>query len=305
LGMSASVGIPRTWSIVHWFHRLRGRALGIGSSGAVVSGPLLIIVVWLINTLGWQNAFVVLGVVTRVICIPLGLVFKSRSQELGYSPDGNVENPEIHPSTAPAGVQKPLSDNSFSVHQALRTQTFWLLTLVFSLQTMGISGMMVFLVPYFEGPDVGFNTTQAASVLGVFTLLSIFGRLGTGWAMDYWDQRLVLGTLLTSQATAFVLLANITAYWHIFPFAFLYGTAFGGMMPSRGFMVSSLFGTRNFGTIQGLMQSGTVLGGLIAPLLLGRSFDITNSYVPAIYFLAGVVALGIPIVLLLRPPRHD
>ena len=221
LGMSASVGIPRTWSIVHWFHRLRGRALGIGSSGAVVSGPLLIIVVWLINTLGWQNAFVVLGIATWGICIPLGFVFRSGPQELGYLPDGDFEISDVDSSHTPSEVKKPSTDNSFSVRQALRSHRFWLLTLVFSLQTMGISGLMVFLVPYLEGPDVGFTTAQAASVLGAFTLLGIFGRLGTGWAMDYWDQRMVLVTLLGCQATAFLLLANITAYWQIFPFAFL------------------------------------------------------------------------------------
>ena len=88
LGMSACVGIPRNWATVQWFRRLRGRALGIGSSGAVVSGPLLFIVVWLVETVGWRNAFLVLGVVTWCICLPLALVFRSRPQQYGYLPDG-------------------------------------------------------------------------------------------------------------------------------------------------------------------------------------------------------------------------
>ena len=41
LGQSMALGIPRTWALVQWFRRLRGRALGIGGSGAVLSGLMI------------------------------------------------------------------------------------------------------------------------------------------------------------------------------------------------------------------------------------------------------------------------
>ncbi len=306
LGNSASVGIPRNWSIVHWFHRLRGRALGIGASGAVISGPLLIIVTWLVETLGWRMAFVVLGVATWCICIPLGLVFRSKPEQYGYLPDGDLPNGngegqsqvEASPIVHARGGS---SEGSLTVLQALRTRAFWIVTLVFGAQTMGVSGLMVHMIPYFE--SIGFSSAQAASALGLYTLLSVFGRLGGGWAMDVFDRRLVLAGLLACQASAFLILANTTSYWHVLPFALLYGTAFGGMIPSRGMIVSTYFGTRSFGAMDGLTQSATVVGGMVGPVLMGWVFDTTQSYVSAIYVLAGVAAFAVPLTFLARAPR--
>ena len=307
LGASATSGMPRNWAIVQWFRRKRGRALGIGSSGAVLSGPLLIIVVWLVESIGWRPAFVVLGVATWCVCIPLALVFRTRPQDSGLLPDGDQPKEADQASSQgvpqQAGHSLPTtSDGSLTVMQALRSPTFWLLSVVFGAQTMGVSGLMVHLIPYFQ--SIGFTTAQAASVLGAFTLLSAFGRLGGGWAMDYFDRRLVLAVLLGCLSASFLLLANISAYWQIVPFALLYGTAFGGMIPARSAIVSSYFGTQNFGAIQGLTQSITVLAGMFSPVLMGFVFDVTESYVLSFYILMVVAGLAIPVTLLARPPKE-
>ncbi len=303
IGTSASVGIPRNWAIVQWFRRLRGRALGIGATGAVVSGPLLFILVWMVESFGLMQSFRILGVATWVLCLPLAMVYRGRPQQYGYLPDGDPpkEAPsEAASGDAPQSVAPDEGSGSLTVKEALRTPAFWILTLVFGAQTMGVSGLMVHLIPYFE--SIGFTTAQAASVLAYFTVLSTIGRLGGGWAMDMFDRRLVLAGLLACQSIAFLIMANITAYWMVFPFALLYGIAFGGMMPSRAVIISSYFGTRHFGAIQGLSQSATVLSGVVAPVLLGGVFDLTGSYSIAIYIVMGITAAVIPLTILARPP---
>ena len=99
-----------------------------------------------------------------------------------------------------------------------------------------------------------------------------------------------------------MIFANITEYWQVLPFALLYGTAFGGMLPSQGVVVSAYFGTQNFGAIQGLSHSATVVGGMVAPVLMGWVFDTTQSYTLSIYILMGVTAVGIPLTFLAKPP---
>ena len=47
LGMSATLGVGFNSAIVNWFQRNRGRALGIGYSGAIFSGPFVGVVVWM------------------------------------------------------------------------------------------------------------------------------------------------------------------------------------------------------------------------------------------------------------------
>jgi MFS family permease len=192
-----------------------------------------------------------------------------------------------------------------SVRQALRSWSFWVLVLIFAAQTFGTGALNVHLIPYLESDDVGFSRGQAASVLGFYTVLSVFGRLGGGWAADQFGGRTVMAALLALQAAGFLILANLSAYWLVIPYAALYGTAFGGLMTARGVIVSSFFGRDSFGGIWGLIGSGTVVTGVVAPVFMGWVFDMTGSYRLALYTIIAVTALGIPLTFLARPPRVE
>ena len=306
LGTSAT-GTPRNWAIVQWFQRQRGRALGIGASGAILSGPMLFVVVWLVESFGWRAAFVVLGLATWCIMIPLSLVFRSRPAQYGLRPDGDTEEEAAAyaaTSTTRRSTMEQLSDEeSLTVLQALRTPAFWILSIIFAAETMGVSGLIVHLIPYLL--SIEFSNTQAATVLAFFTVLSVFGRLGGGWIMDYISARLVLAGLLGIFVGAFVLLANMSGfhYWQVILFALMYGTAFGGMIPARGVLVSNYFGPRNFGALQGLTRSVTVVSGMLGPIMMGIVFDITDSYIISLYILAAVNAVAMPLAIIARPPK--
>ena len=305
LGTSAT-GTPRNWAIVQWFQRQRGKALGIGASGAILSGPMLFVVVWLVESFGWRAAFVVLGLATWCIMIPLSLVFRSKPAQYGMRPDGDTEEEAAayaSSATPRRSTMEQLSDEeSLSVLQAMKTPAFWILSIIFAAETMGVSGLIVHLIPYLL--SIEFSNTQAATVLAFFTVLSVFGRLGGGWIMDYISARLVLAGLLGIFVAAFVLLANMSGfqYWQVFLFALLYGTAFGGMIPARGVLVSNYFGPRNFGALQGLTRSVTVVSGMAGPIIMGIVFDITDSYLISLYFLAAVNAVAMPLAIIAKPP---
>ena len=311
LGQSMALGIPRTWAIVQWFRRLRGRALGIGGSGAIFSGPMLIITVLLVQTYGWRAAFIMLGLSVWMINLPLAMVFRGRPQDYGQLPDGDppeetrpqpakdAAEGQAQPARRPANEDP--TEGSMGVKQALATPSFWLLSLVFGAQTMGTNALNIHLIPYFE--SIGFSTAQAVSVLGAFTLLSAIGRLGGGFAFDMWNSRVVMAGIMGSQVLAFAIMANVTAYWQILPFALFWGIAFGGMIPARGYIISAYFGTGSFGAIQGLTQTVSVFGGMLGPVLMGLVFDMTGSYVIGIYIILAAAALAIPLLLLARPPE--
>ena len=307
LGTSAT-GTPRNWAIVQWFRRLRGRALGIGASGAILSGPMLFVVVWLVESFGWRTAFVVLGLATWCIMIPLSFVFRSRPVQYGMHPDGDTpEEAEAYATSATprrSAMEQRSDEESMTVMQALRTPAFWILSIIFAAETMGVSGLIVHLIPYLL--SIEFSNNQAATVLAFFTVLSVFGRLGGGWIMDYISARLVLAGLLGIFVVAFVLLANMSGfhYWQVITFALLYGTAFGGMIPARGVLVSNYFGPRSFGALQGLTRSVTVFSGMMGPIMMGFVFDLTDSYVISLYVLAAVCAVAIPLAVIAKPPSN-
>ncbi len=295
VGMSSTLGVGFNTAIVTWFRRQRGKALGIGFSGAVLSGPFVGVVVWLEGSYGWRETALILGVGMLVVGLPLALLVRSKPSDLGLNPDGDSDA-EV------AALPSPV-EGGMTSGQALRNRNFWVLALVYGVLTMGISGFMLHQIPYFE--SVGFTRGEAASSLAFMTVLSLFGRVVTGTVMDAMvrrgqDLRIVPAVLLGLQAASFVVVANADSYLHIVLFAALFGTGFGGMIPSRPVLVGHIFGLSSFGRIQGLMNFTAVPFAVASPLLLGLVFDIRGDYYIAVLVLAVVTVAAIPAAYLMR-----
>ena len=304
LGMSGVVGIPFMAAAAKWFDRQRGRAMGLMFSGATFSGLLIPVLVLAIEQLGWRMTMLISAGGILTVGLPAAFVVRDRPEPYGYLPDGDLAD-EADPSAARTpGPSAAAPLPGIRVAEALRMRSFWVLTIIFGLTSMGPGAMFLHQIPYFE--SIGFSSTAAGTTVATFTLLSGFGRIGAGWLMDYVERRMVVIGLVTLNVVGFLVLLGVSEYWHTVVYALLFGIAFGGMIPARPILTAAYYGTRAFGTITGLMQSLAVVGGVAAPVLMGWVFDTTGSYRPAILALTAVVAFAIPITLLLpksRAPR--
>ena len=301
LGMSATLGVGFNSAIVNWFVRNRGRALGVGYSGAILSGPFVGVVVWMESTYGWRDTAFMTGVGMLLLGLPLALIVRTRPSDIGQLPDGDDPDDPVAVEAQRVAASGPQS----SAGEALRNRNLWLLGLVFGLLTMGISGFMLHQIPYFE--SLGFSRAAAASTLAYFTILSVVGRIGTGFAMDWMgrrglDLRLVPAGLLTIQAVALFYAAHIETYWQIIPFTFLFGISFGGGIPARPILITRVFGVRQYGTIQGTLNFLVIPFAVVSPMLLGLFYDWRGNYYAAVMLLAVITTVAIPSVLLLRLP---
>lgn len=184
-----------------------------------------------------------------------------------------------------------------TAREALRSRSFWSLVLIFSTQGIGVSALMAHQIPYFQ--SIGFSPEQAASTVAAMFFLSGIGRLGAGIVLEFLDWRLLMSAVLVAQVAAFVLLVNITAYWQALVFAAIMGISFGSTIPARPILVGLLFGTRAFGSIQGLLQAGAVAAGVVGPVVLGWVFDVYGTYVPGILGFTAIAAVAIPLPFLL------
>ena len=303
IGMSATMGVGFNAALVNWFVRQRGRALGIGFSGAVVSGPFVGVVAWMEASYGWRDTVFMLGLGMLLIGIPSALLIRSKPSDMGLLPDG--DDPADMP--AATGVDAPpAAGPELTARQAMRDRNLWVLAGVYGLMNMSIAGFLLHQIPYFE--SLGYSRGEAASTLAFFTMLSVIGRVGVGWAMDVMgrrgmDLRLVPATLLAIQTVAFLIVAHLTAYWQVIPFALLFGIAFGGMLPSRPMITGALYGLRSFATIQGVLNLTVVPFAVAAPMALGLVFDQTGEYYVGVLLLAATSAAGIPLCFALRLPR--
>ena len=186
LGMSGVVGIPFMAAAARWFNRRRGRAMGLMFSGATFSGVLIPVLVLSIESLGWRDTMLISAAGILVVGIPAVLIVRDRPEPYGYLPDGDAPVADDDQATGSAAAPP---QQGIRVADALRMRSFWVLTLIFGLTSMGPSAMFLHQIPYFE--SIGFSATAAGTTVATFTLLSGLGRVGAGFLMDFVERRMV------------------------------------------------------------------------------------------------------------------
>ena len=305
LGMTgAGHGVSWVAAVANWFQRLRGRALGMAMLGPVVGGPFVVVVALLEGAIGWRIATIMLGVGLWIVGIPLALVARSRPEPYGYLPDGDTHEVVSASREGVRDLAPEGNSDGLTVAQAARTRDFWVIVLLFALMFVGISGLMVHLIPLLE--DQNYSSAQAASLLGLMFLLSGIGRIGSGMLADRFDYRLVLGGLIAFQVIGLLLLAAVgpAQLWLVAAFALIFGIGFGGTIPLRPFLIMEIFGARAFGALQGLVQVGAIGVGVVGPVFYGWVFDSTGSYDLAIFATLATILITIPLTYMLKRPHR-
>ncbi|MFC1963642.1 MFS transporter [Chloroflexota bacterium] len=298
-GLSAcglSVVIP---AVANWFHRKMGKATGLMTAGAGISGLMVPLVVWLIHTFSWQSALVILGLGMWLVGIPLSMVVRNKPEQYGYLPDN--EPAPTYPASAMG--QETTVEVEFTARQALRTRSFWLLSLATGLQFMVISSVITHVMPYFS--SLGISKSTAALVTMFIPLSSIVGRIGFGWVGDILDKRHAIAIASALQALGMLFFAYANTTYLIILFIICFGPGYGAPLPLRPALQRDYFGRKAFGAIQGLMLVFSVMGSVIGPTLTGLIYDIRGSYYLPWIAYAIISACAIPIVLAIRPPSSQ
>jgi MFS transporter, OFA family, oxalate/formate antiporter len=280
--------------INHWFRRDLGKATGILSAGFALGGILVPLVFWLIDSFGWRNALVITGIGCLIICIPMALIVRHKPEPYGYGPDGDPLPPlSATFKTTNTRINYTQVEESMGVSQALKSRTFWHLTLSFTLQYLVVSAVIAHIMPYLN--TVNINRSTASFFAGAIPIISIFGRLAAGWLSDKYTRKKValasyvivfIGTLL------FDFVSNNTV-WLLFLAVILFSTGYGSVNTLRVVMPRESFGKGRFATIFGFLMGILAFGSMLGPLSAGWIFDVWKSYHYAwlLFTLINVVAL--------------
>jgi MFS family permease len=298
--MSAGVSFAShgvSWSVVvaRWFDRKRGRATSLAYMGGAIGGSGVIIIVKLLEVIGWRSSVIVLGIGLWLVCIPFTLLVRSRPEDYGLKPDGD----EITQNKTAIAVSTGLIASliaSITIKDAIKSKYFWSLIAIFGVQQISLGGIHIHQIAYFE--DMGFSKTQAASSIAIAFSVSAIGRLSVGILLDRTDWQRVFIAIICGQIVSLLILANISLYWHIILFSIIFGFNHGMMVPIRAIICGKLFGINNLGSIWGTIDGAVVFTGVAGPVYLGWTFDTFHTYIPAFYILSLVLFTAIPIVLL-------
>jgi MFS family permease len=98
------------------------------------------------------------------------------------------------------------------------------------------------------------------------------------------------------------LLAVAQEVWLAMLAIVLIAPGFGGTIPVRPAMLADYFGTRTFGTVNGITALVMTTGGAIGPWVVGFLVDVTGGYALGWWVSAAVVVLGIPAILAATAP---
>jgi MFS family permease len=298
LGSSLGYNMPISVLIAKVFHERRSLAFGIFRMGPGISGPLVPLVGWIIGLWGWRAAAVASGLVIFLVGLPLALIIKriydqQEAAAISLVDAGRSSKP----------IKQASSDPQFTLRQALRHKTFWLLSSAMALRHLVTEGVSVHFVILLV--DRGWSTEAASGLLGVSALIGAPARIGMGWLGDLLDKRrLVMGLLLALSFS--VLLMGYTAAALVFtPCMIIYSLAYGSLASLQEPIRADYFGTRAFATIQGMSRSVTTAGTFMGPIIAGFLYDLTKSYTLAfaIFALVSLVASGL--MFFAKQPRAE
>jgi MFS family permease len=257
-------------------------ANGFGRAGSVP------VVQFLISTVGWRRAYLVLAAMMAIVIVPLAQSFRGGGlPTVGRTSTGTGESPTRAGATF---------SRDWTLREAMATPHFWLLFLVYLLT--GLGSFFVSLHQLAFAADMGFDTLHAASILGMGSFLSVAGTIFTGTISDYVGREvsaiIAYGISIVGVIAA-LFISSSDQTWLLWVHACFFGLTWGARGPMITAKTADLFQGRHLGAILGVISIGTGIGAAVGAWASGLIFDLSGSYRLAFLlsiasYLAGCVA---------------
>jgi MFS family permease len=273
-----------------WFVARRSFASGIASVGQM-SGLVALPMIGSLAMVsgGWPAGWLAIGVTVLVVgFVPAFLLLVRSPEDVGLVPDGAV-------AIARTGARSFHRDPVFTRAQAVRTKSFWLISL-FTL----LAGVSLHQAPFLI--ERGLSPPVAASIVSYFSLMSGIASFGFG----------VLPRRLTARwrlvLTGLLLCAGASLYQPVhgpgagYLAATFFGLGVGGLLIMLPVAWGDYFGRSNYGAIRGVALTGQVLAQAAGPLLSGVLRDATGGYETSLACFAVLSGLSALAAVMATPP---
>lgn len=289
-----------TMSVVNnWFIRRKGLAMAISiaahSLGGAIISPILAFAIY---HMGWRITIALSGILLAAFVVPFAQLLRPSPEAMGLLPDGDKkELSSTETATSKTNVKESLE---FTVKQALRTDTYWMLAFGTMLRTGTLGTLIVHFIPIMVWK--GNSEQGAAMMLGVMAFLSIPMRIGIGWLGDRWSRSRMLSGGMVLGAISLLVLQGSSDLWQIWVFICVFSVV-EGLSALNWALVGDYFGRKRFATLRGILSLIYSWGMIIMPLVAGRIYDQTESYRMAIWIFIGMYVVGALLFILMRRPR--
>ena len=255
-----------------------GVAAAAGSFGQFLMVPTES---FLISSLGWQNALLVLGGAVLLI-VPMALGLR----------EGNLSG---HASSA-------LQEQSIgqAMREALKYPSFQLLMVGYFVCGFQVVFIGVHMPSYLK--DKGLSPQVAGYALALIGLFNVFGTYIAGSLGQRIAKKKILATIYLSRAVviSIFLIAPLSPA-SVYIFSSVMGLLWLSTVPPTNAMVAQIFGIRHLSMLSGFVFFSHQIGSFMGVWLGGYLYDRTGSY-DIVWYIA--IALGVMAALVNLPVRE-
>lgn len=287
----AAAFVPCNATVIRWFVRRRGLALGLASSGisfAAVVGPPIAVV--LIQAADWRKALLIMGAGAAVLMLAASRLMHRDPESIGLVPDAASDS-------VPETV---LEQEGWTLKAARRTSAFWVLMACLFITWLAIFVPFVHLTGH--ALERGLSPVESALLLTFIGVGGLLGRVIGGGMTDRFGRLpgIVIAILLQTSAFAGFTISDSFLWLAVWAMAF--GVGYSGVSVLFPALFGDLFGRAHAGAIVGFVFA--VGGGSAAagPYFAGAVFDATGGYQVAFITCAVLNLVALALLAFLRPP---
>ena len=296
--------VPRT-AAVNFFRRRRNIVLALLSTFRPITGAIniqLFAVIALAQT--WREGFFYLGIFNLVLIVPVVLLMRRRPEDIGLAPDGAPVNPGTA-STSSSGLERLVvqpSETSWTVREAAKTRTYWLIVATACVGTLASSSVGFSLVPYLvEGAEL--SVTAAAGVLSFGTVLSI-ANVGWGVLSDKFTPRRCLMVTMVGSGALLAYLTMVDSLAEALVFALVWGVFSGAVGSMENMMLAQYYGRDSYGSLLGLFSPFQTAALGLGPSLASLLRTVSGSYGLLYIVMVAAYLASAALLYLARPPER-
>jgi MFS family permease len=284
LGACCTAWLPNSIVISNWFVRRRGMAVGLMMCG---NGLAILVFIpltqMIVDWTGWRNSFLMIAAIAVLWMGPVNAAFqRAEPSDKGYAPDGDV--PRGSPVTDGEIPPAPSSHGFFTLHDALRRRSFWMMCVA-----MFCNPFATFTVVLHQLACVveqGFEPMVAAPALGFIGIFAMAGRFLGGSLSDNIGREPAYSIFMGCFGIAVLLLLVLTPEnaWILPFYVVLMGLGMGvggAMFPP---IMADLFPGPSLGRIMGVTSIFGGIGAGFGSWFAGYFHDLTGSYTFALLF---------------------
>jgi Na+/melibiose symporter-like transporter len=272
----------------------------VGAAGLIV--PLTMTRV--VDSVGWRDAYVVLGVAVWVLLLPTALIMRRQPEDYGWLPDGRdaADAGTAQGRADLAAVQRDF-DNSYTRAEAIRTPAVWLITFGMAFFGLGMTAVLLHGIPFMT--DAGMTRTQAAVAVALGGLGNLVSKFAWGWLLARFQVRLLFAFCFALAGVGAVLMVVADAAgqrWLMYVALFVWGAGFGGGIPLSEFIWAKYYGRRHLGAVRSVGVPFGIVFGASGGLIVARYYDAVGDYTGAWLALVCCYVIGAVLIAISREP---